>query len=188
MSQSSDRSMSRLSLSDSDAYVLLVLTVLSSCHFSLAFIYSSDSIAVLPHQMAPEDQLPTDISMIPEALAAEPGDAVPQSEVMKEITQASIDPSSFMEFDGMRVNDLKLSRLRTFYEKGDKTVLSLLSKRHAIVIDDEFRLKMGTGQIRMDTKTSMIDYHLTVANCVGFSPLLPNAQSHHLFEFKMDLK
>jgi len=34
----------------------------------------------------------------------------------------------------------------------------------------------------------MIDYHLTVANCVGFSPLLPNTRSDHTYEFKMDLK
>jgi hypothetical protein len=33
----------------------------------------------------------------------------------------------------------------------------------------------------------MIDYLLTVGNCMGFSPLLPNAVSYHRFSFDMDL-
>jgi hypothetical protein len=88
----------------------------------------------------------------------------------------------------MPVHPLKLSKLRTFYERRDKNVVSLLAKRHEIKVDDEFCLKMGAGQLSMDTKESMIDYHLTVANCVGLSPLLPNARSDHTFGFKMDLK
>jgi hypothetical protein len=34
----------------------------------------------------------------------------------------------------------------------------------------------------------MIDYHLTVANCIGLSTLLPNAQSTHRFAFDLNLK
>jgi len=132
-------------------------------------------------------RIPTDISVIPEALVADGDDAVPQSDVLDEINDGG-SASWYALFKSMKVHPIKLSTLRTFYEKKDKNVLSLLSKRRAVVIDDEFRLKMGTGQIRMDTMTSMIDYHLTVANCIGFSPLLPNSPSHHLFQFKMDLK
>jgi hypothetical protein len=34
----------------------------------------------------------------------------------------------------------------------------------------------------------MLDYQLTVANCMGFDSLLPNASSAHRFYFNMDLK
>jgi hypothetical protein len=154
----------------------------------ILLLRSSDDGDFLSTQNTADPQVPTDISLIPDTLAADPDDTLPQSDVLKELTGTAVDPSSFAKFNSMRVHTLKLSKLKTFYDKKDKNVLSLLSKRHSIVIDDEFRLKMGAGQIRMNTKSSMIDYHLTVANCIGFSPLLPNAQSHHLFEFKMDLK
>ena len=88
----------------------------------------------------------------------------------------------------MRPRKLKLSKLKSFYEKEDENVLSLLTSRHSITIDDEFELKMGTGTIDMDTDSSKIDYQLTVGNCLGFSPLLPNARSDHLFCFHLDLQ
>jgi hypothetical protein len=114
-------------------------------------------------------------------------DAVPQSNILDEIIDEGTAPW-FPLFRSMNVHPIKLSTLKTFYKKNDKNVLSLLSKRRTVIIDNEFRLKMGSGQILMDTTTSMIDYHLTVANCIGFSPLLPNSPSHHLFQFRMDLK
>ena len=132
--------------------------------------------------------LPADVSLIPHALAADKDDLTPQSEVLNEISSTAVDTSTFAQFNQIPVREIKLSKLRDFYEKGDKNnALSLMDRRHTISIDDRFRLKMGVGQIRMNTRSSMIDYHLTVANCPGFSPLLPNALSHHAFEFKMDL-
>jgi hypothetical protein len=88
----------------------------------------------------------------------------------------------------MRPRPIKLSKLKAFYDNKDTNVLSLLATRHEVVIDDGFRLKMGAGQIRMNTRSSMIDYHLTVANCVGFSPLLPNLLADHHFCFDLNLK
>jgi hypothetical protein len=147
-----------------------------------------DGVHLLPSRAAQEDEVPTDISLIPDAVAADPDDTVPQADVLTEISRGTVDTSTFADFHAMRVHPLKLSKLRTFYERRDKNVLSLLAKRHEIKVDDEFRLKMGSGKIFMETKESMIDYHLTVASCVGFSPLLPNALSDHTFEFRMDLK
>jgi hypothetical protein len=57
-----------------------------------------------------------------------------------------------------------------------------------VVIDDDYTLKMGVGQILMDTTSSMIDYHVTVGNCVGLSPLLPNTEVDPMFCFELDLK
>ena len=34
----------------------------------------------------------------------------------------------------------------------------------------------------------MIDYHLTIANYIGLSTLLPNAQSAHRFAFDLNLE
>ena len=88
----------------------------------------------------------------------------------------------------MQPRELKLSRLKEFYTKKDKNVVSLLAARRKVVIDEEFLLKMGVGQILMETDSSMIDYHLTVGNRLGFSPLLPNVQSDPQFSFELNLK
>src|SRR6202007_637888 len=40
----------------------------------------------------------------------------------------------------------------------------------------------------MDTKTSMIDYQLTVGKEMGLSALLPNRQGDHGFYFGLDLQ
>ena len=107
---------------------------------------------------------------------------------MKEIIGATLTLPSTVEFHNMRPRDLNLSRLKEFYTKKDKNVVSLLANRHNVIIDDDFKLKSGVGQIRMDTMSSMIDYHLTVGNCLGLSPLLPNVQSDPQFSFELDLK
>ena len=107
---------------------------------------------------------------------------------MKEIIGTTLYLRSAEEFYKNDARDLKLSRLKELYDKNDKNVLSLLTSRHKLVIDEEFKLQKGVGQIRMDTKSSNIDYHLTVGNCLGFSPLLPNAQSDMQFCFELDLK
>ena len=77
----------------------------------------------------------------------------------------------------MPTKHLNLSRLKEIYNRKNENIIALLSSRHDIYIDDDLCFKMGTGQICMDTRSSMIDYHLTVGNCLGFSPLLPNPQS-----------
>lgn len=91
------------------------------------------------------------------------------------------------KFIHMVPRPLKLSRLKALYEHRDENVVSILNHRHTIHIDDEFTLQMGVGKIMMDTRSSMIDYHLTVGNCLGFSPLLPNALSDPYFSFEMNL-
>lgn len=40
----------------------------------------------------------------------------------------------------------------------------------------------------MNTEKTMLDYHLTVANQIGLSSILPNAINSHNFSFEMDLK
>lgn len=132
---------------------------------------------------------PTDIADIPDALAVDADDTItPQSEVLKEIIGNALpDPSTVDDFDHMHPRTLKLSKLKTFYENKDKNVLSLLKHRHKISVDDEFTLKMGVGQIYMDTNSSMVDFHLTIGNCLGLSPLLPNSLADPQFTFAMDL-
>jgi hypothetical protein len=135
------------------------------------------------------EKCPTDISIIPEALAVDEGDKrTPQSEVMKEIIATKLRLPSTEAFYNMSPKELKLSRLKEFYKKKDKNAVALLASRHRVSIDEDFTLKKGAGQICMDTKSSMIDYHLTVGKCLGFSPLLPNVQSDPQFCFELDLK
>lgn len=129
---------------------------------------------------------PTDITVIPDALVAYPHDITLQSQVLDEIIgTASIEGDDFRE---MPVLDLKLSRLKHMYDKQDKNVVSVLSKRHMIRIDDRFRLQFKKDEVYMDASKSMIDYQLTVANCIGLSPLLPNTESSHRFDFELNLK
>jgi len=132
---------------------------------------------------------PTDIAAIPDELEVDKEDGrTPQSDVMKEIIGNSEDLPNALQFYNMNTKHLKLSRLRDFYTKNDKAVVSLLSTRRNIVIDDKYTLKMGVGEIRMNTKSSYIDYHLTVGNCIGLSPLLPNTISDPFFGLELDLK
>ena len=133
-------------------------------------------------------QDPTDIAAIPDIFSADPGDRTEQTEVLEEIIKNSLPDSSFDTFLDMRVRPLRLSKLRDLYDKKDTNVVNLLSRRNAIEIDEDFKLKFGTGRIHMDTKVSTIDYHLTVANCIGLSPLLPNSESNHLYNFDLDLQ
>ena len=136
-----------------------------------------------------QNKLPTDISEIPEALAVDQDDIpTPQSDLLKEIIGSTFFLPSAQEFYNMNTKQLNLSKLRDLYERKDESAVSLLSSRHEIHIDDSLLLKMGTGQICMNTRSSMIDYHLTVGNCLGFSPLLPNVLSDHQFCFDMNLK
>lgn len=99
-----------------------------------------------------------------------------------------IDDMDLDSFNRSPVYNLNLSRLKALYEKQDVSAVNLLHQRHKIHIDDHFRLKVGAGQLCMDTTKSKLDYHLTVANCIGLSPILPNAASNHQFSFKMNLK
>lgn len=112
---------------------------------------------------------------------------------MKAIIGTAANPSSYsiQRFMEMPVRELKLSTLESFFSNRDERVLHFLAAsdgcRRTIAIDQKFLLKSNSGKILMDTSLCTIDYHLTVANCIGFSPLLPNMASNHLFSFKMDL-
>jgi hypothetical protein len=165
-------------------YILSLFHPLTLIHFPL-----------LPCVPSPDktnrssEKVPTDIARIPDALAVDQDDTpTPQSEVLQEIVGQTLYLPTAEEFFNMPVKHLNLSRLKEIYDRKDQNVIALLSSRHDIHIDDDLRLRMGTGQIRMDTRSSMIDYHLTVGNCLGFSPLLPNLRADHHFCFEMNLK
>jgi hypothetical protein len=132
---------------------------------------------------------PMDISVIPDDLAAYPDDRMDQSSILGGIVGTSrYNESSEEVFNRTPMTRLKLSKLRTMFENNDPKAVDLLSTRHSIHIDDKLQVRLGTGDVMMTTKESMIDYYLTVGNCVGFSPLLPNVPSAHQFCFEMDLK
>jgi hypothetical protein len=167
--------------------------------FFLTWVLYSSAYLDLRPQAHPELELedenltdisnPTDISTILAALAPYPDDTMDQSTILTEIIATTwYQQLSDERFDNAPLQKLKLSKLRHFYEKRDENVVNLLSTRHYVHVDEEFRVPLGTGQVIMDTDESMIDYHLTVANQIGFSALLPNALSDHRFSFEMDLK
>jgi hypothetical protein len=130
-----------------------------------------------------------DVAPVPEAYLAEIGDYVKQCTVLENIVSTTLhDPADLDPFDEKSVYGLKLSKLQRLYENGDPRAVDLLSNRHKIVIDKEFKLDFGKRQILLDTSETMIDYQLVVANSIGFGILLPNAGSDHRFGFNMDLK
>jgi hypothetical protein len=137
-----------------------------------------------------EEREPMDISNIPDAFIADRDDAIKQSAILNAITGTTLvdQENADDEFDSKVVKDLPLSWLKRLYERGDRGVADLLSERHKIHIDDQFRLPVGLGEIRMNTDVTMLDYHLTVGNCLGFGPLLPNAAGAHRFCCEMDLQ
>ena len=132
---------------------------------------------------------PHDIASIPDLLVTDLDDRVPQSEVMEKIIAASLpDFGSIDAFNDMGVRTLKLSELKRFFDDKDETVLNQLSHRHSIEIDDHFCLKPGGGHMSMATDKTTLGYHLTVANCIGFSTILPNVASSPHFVFELDMK
>jgi hypothetical protein len=136
-----------------------------------------------------EEATPTDVSRVPEHLAVDGEEAVPQSRILEEIIGTTlVNAWRVDEFNDQQVKILKLSQLKRFYEEDDQTVVNQLSWRHQIEIDKEFMVPVGTGKLRMNTDVTMLDYQLTVGRCIGFSPLLPNVAGAHLFGFMMDLK
>ena len=98
------------------------------------------------------------------------------------------DPSRIDEFNNRRVYGVKLSTLKKYYDRKDDRVINSLSQQQEIHIDRKFCLELGTGQITMDTSSTMLDFQLTVANEMGFSVILPNRANAHTFSFTMDLK
>jgi hypothetical protein len=132
---------------------------------------------------------PTNLDEVPEALAAEPHDAVEQSTILTGILGSSrYEDTSEERFHGMPVNSISLSTLKRIYEKKDRNAANLLSVRHSVRIDDDFQIPLGSGRVNVNTDETMIDYLLTVAKGVGFASLLPNSHSCHRFMFKMNLK
>jgi hypothetical protein len=138
---------------------------------------------------APESPHPAEVFQIPDDLVADPDDQVKQSEVLDQIIATTLDdPANIDVFTEKRVFNLKLSQLRKLYENKDSSAMELLSYRHKVVIDDDYRVETGMGQVMINTDKTMLGCHLTVANCMGLSPLLPNAASMHSFSFEMNLK
>jgi hypothetical protein len=127
---------------------------------------------------------------VTDILAPYPDDCPDQSAILTGIIgTARKNYSSDQAFNNMPVNPIDLSMLKALYEaEKEDAAVNLLSQRHSITIDDEFRIPLGTGQVIMNTDDSMIDFHLTVANSIGFSSLLPNAPSDHRFAFDMSLR
>lgn len=130
-----------------------------------------------------------DISTVPNALAAYSDDYLRQSEVLKEIIRTSMASSAGEKaFNETAKSTVKLSVLRRLYEMRDRNAMNLLSTRHSIEIDDQYRVLVGSGEIKLKCEKTTIDYHLTVANCMGIAALLPNTVSNHQFQFELDLK
>jgi hypothetical protein len=130
-----------------------------------------------------------DIAPVTEAHVSELDECIGQHEVLNHINTTTInDPAEIDAFNQKRVYNLRLSHLRRFYNTKDPNVLTLLQRRNRLVIDNDLLLTFGQGDILMNTKKTMLDYQLTVANSMGFATLLPNAANAHWFFFDMNLK
>ncbi|KAH9018519.1 hypothetical protein EDB84DRAFT_1566372 [Lactarius hengduanensis] len=151
---------------------------------------AGNPLATTPNQTVP-DGGPADITEIPDQLVAEPDDCIRQSAVLENIIGTTLqdsDADSIDRFNKKRVYPLNLSELKTLYERQDRRkALNLLLRRNTIKIDDHFRLEAGNGELIMQTNRTMLDFHLTVADRIGLSTIIPKHSNHH-FVFDMDLK
>jgi hypothetical protein len=112
-----------------------------------------------------------------------------QAEVLREIIENPLpDVGVFDAFNAMKMRPVKLSTLQRFYEDDNNMVLNILSRRHTIAIDEDFRVRAGTGRMKLFTEKCTIDYHLTVANSIGMGSLLPNAANSPWFCLQLNLK
>ena len=133
-----------------------------------------------------------DVSRIPEEFMVDEDDeAVAQSAIMAAIVDNERNRNAMQRrYDDMVVKTLKLSKLKDLYEAGDKKrAIELLDSRNEIEIDKDYRLPFDDDQPRrsMVAEKSAIDYQLTVANRMGLSALLLNAQSSHWYGFELNL-
>lgn len=120
---------------------------------------------------------------------ADAGDGVSQSAVFNEIHAApGRDAADTDAFNDTHLSHLSLSFLKRCYMYKDDRVLALLDTRHSIKIDDEFSVPVGAGKVHISTDVTTIDFHLTVANDIGFASILPNEASNHRFSLELDLQ
>lgn len=107
---------------------------------------------------------------------------------MLELRRNDVDRNREDRFAKLYSSSLPLSRLRSHYERRNVSVVNFLCGRNTVRVDDDLKLAMGTGRIHMDTAESTIDFHMTVANRIGLSAILPNVDSAHQFGLELDLK
>jgi hypothetical protein len=103
-------------------------------------------------------------------LEAYPHDSIDQLNILTAIVGTTGNLGLSQErFNKVPVHDLMLSKLKSLYEKKDvKRAVDLLSTRHKVRIDQDLCLLLGTASKALTLiDESMIDYHLTVANCIG---------------------
>jgi hypothetical protein len=123
-------------------------------------------------------------------LSSEPGDSIPQSDVLQNIIRTPIHELRHEEeFNRLRVKTMKLSAMRDMYRnKEEKAALNTLAGRHEIAIDERFRVRLGEGRTVIETSETMLDYMLTVGKSIGVESILPNGVNITRFTFEMDLK
>lgn len=126
---------------------------------------------------------------MPNEWTADPGDLLDQSEIIDGIIGTAVyDDPTKERFESTRLSKVRLSRLRDAYERQKRDIVDVLATRHTVKIDKDYCIPLATDPVIFNTDETMIDYHLTVANCIGLSSLLPNARSAHRFTFDLDLK
>ena len=139
--------------------------------------------------VVPEDSQaegPTDATLVPDALTSDADDCPGQEEVRKQMIGTGL--ADISQFDSQDRQRVKLSQLKKVYERDNENALNMLTERWGVEIDESFRLRVGSGKVMMHTDETKLDYHLTVANCIGLSALLPNTTTSIQFTLEMDLK
>ena len=133
-----------------------------------------------------------DVSRIPEVfMVDEDEEAVAQSMIMAAMVDNDRNRSAMQKrYDNMPLKMLKLSTLEGLYQAKDRNrAIELLDSRHEIEIDEDYQIPVDNERPRrsMVVDKSAIDYQLTVANRMGLSALLLNAQSSHWYGFELNL-
>ncbi|KAI9433360.1 hypothetical protein H4582DRAFT_2061154 [Lactarius indigo] len=131
---------------------------------------------------------PTDITEILDELTVEADDRIKQLEVLNMIIASNYEVDANSDnFNNKEVKRINLSELKKLYERKSMNAVKLLSRWNRIKIDKGFCIEASLGNVGIKMNKMMIDYHLTIGNRIGLSPMLPNIANLHQFSFELDL-
>lgn len=124
---------------------------------------------------------------IPETLQTE--DGVSQEEVEEIIAmERTLHPQMVQGFHDQIPKRIKLSVLRTDYEKGrSRTAVQRLKKRHVVEIDEEVRYRKNDPRLAWGAREHFLDYYLLVPERKGLDVIRPTSRGDPSYVFKLDL-
>lgn len=126
---------------------------------------------------------------IPEALQTD--DGVQQEEVEEIIALGDrrINSQFVQGFHNQLPRKVKLTTLRSEYEKAKKrTGVQRLKSRHVVEIDEELKYRQNDPGLAWAARDHFLDYYLLVPERKGLHVILPTSRGDPSYVFKLDLQ